>query len=85
MYIQSFIAGEQKSYYITLSHAAEPKIPSATNVNKTVVSVEEKVIDGATLNQQTLTIKSIGRQVYGSTQSMGSHSLLSPELKGYSE
>lgn len=39
---------EQKRYYLTLSHAAEPKVPY--NVNKAVVTVEEKVMAGTTLN-----------------------------------
>ena len=36
-------------------------------------------------NQQTLTIRSIGRQMYGSTLSMGAHSLQSSELTGFCE
>lgn len=74
---------EQRRYYLTLSHAAEPNVPY--NVNKAVVTAEEKVMAGTTLNKQTLTIRSVGRQVYGSTQSMGSQNLLSPELKGFYE
>lgn len=77
-----FIADEQRSYYLTLSHAAEPKVPL---VPKKVVAIDEKVVDGATLQKQTLTIRSVGRQVYGSTQSMPSHSMDSAELKGFYE
>ena len=58
---------------------------NASNDKKTSVSIEEKLMDGATLNQQTLTIRSIGRQMYGSTLSMGAHSLQSSELTGFCE
>ena len=61
---------QQRGYYLSLSHAASQPQTAHTATIESAASV-----DGAPLTTMKLTIKSIGRQAYGSTYSMKSHAM----------
>lgn len=78
----SNLTAEEKKYYLALSHASEPKDGLAP---ATKVEAQERMVDGSKVSKQVLTIKSIGRQAYGSTSSMPFHPVESEELPHFQE